>query len=165
MANTAKIDATKLKLTLQLAVPGRGIPPRRKFHAWLTKAVEVARVSPGISLCLRIVDTEEMRELNARFRGMDKPTNVLSFPLGDERFAPTGYLGDVLICAPVVATEATEQKKPPEAHWAHMTVHGLLHLLSYDHNDDTEAEKMESMEARILADLGFANPYTNQPSL
>ena len=132
------------------------------------------------SLTIRIVGSAESRRLNRDWRGKDKPTNVLSFPaLGSaiggrrveqrhsRRFVPPASglqppalpLGDLVICAPVVAREAREQGKNPQAHWAHMIVHGVLHLLGYDHEIDREAELMEAREATLLATLGYSNPY------
>ena len=112
---------------------------------------------------LRIVAEAESQQLNRDFRGKDYPTNVLSFPydappipLEDDE---TEYLGDLAICLPVVEREAAEQRKTPTQHWAHLLVHGLLHLQGYDHITDDEAETMEALEARILATLGFPDPY------
>ena len=113
---------------------------------------------------VRIVDEAEMTELNHRYRGKQRSTNVLAFPaeLGDLPGLPAsdaGLLGDLVICAPVVAREAEEQRKPAAVHWAHMVVHGMLHLLGYDHETDAEAREMESLEIAALARLGVENPY------
>jgi len=107
------------------------------------------------SLTIRIVDEEEGRQLNAAYRGRDYATNVLTFPLTEEPI----LMGDIVICAPVVAKEAVEQGKPLLAHYAHMTVHGVLHLHGYDHEVDAQAELMEAMEIAVMHKLGFANPY------
>lgn len=112
-----------------------------------------------VEVSLRFVDDETIRELNRDYRGKDKPTNVLSFPFEAPPGVPTTLLGDLVICAPVVAAEAAEQGKPLTAHWAHMVVHGVLHLLGYDHIDDADAEIMEGLEVEILAGLGVPNPY------
>lgn len=113
-------------------------------------------------LTIRVVGAAESRKLNRTWRGKDKPTNVLSFPalpVGNGRHELVPELGDLAICAPVVAREAREQGKPAQAHWAHMVVHGVLHLLGYDHEVDRDAQIMEAREADILAGLGYSNPY------
>ena len=116
-----------------------------------------------MELSLRLVDEAESADLNQRYRGKAGPTNVLSFPFEP----PPGikgprYLGDLVICVPVVAREAAEQGKAPEAHWAHLVVHGVLHLLGYDHLDEAEAQAMEALETRLLANLGFPPPYADE---
>lgn len=113
-------------------------------------------------LCIRIVDEAESAELNERYRGKSGPTNVLSFPC-DADVPGAAPLGDLVICAPVVAAEAAEQGKSPEAHWSHLVVHGVLHLLGFDHIGDHEAETMEAEERAILSRLGYSDPY-NSPS-
>lgn len=131
---------------------------------------ELPRVERQLELTIRIVGAAESRRLNRTWRNKDKPTNVLSFPAAP--VAPTGNgrpsrfpvkqfseLGDLAICAPVVAREAREQGKSPQAHWAHMVVHGVLHLLGYDHENDRDADVMEAHEVKILAQFGISNPY------
>jgi probable rRNA maturation factor len=118
-----------------------------------------------VAITVRIVDAEEGRALNRDFRGRDYATNVLSFPfpeLPPEAMAELGgpYIGDLAICAEVVTREAGEQGKPVDAHWAHLIVHGVLHLAGYDHQTDDEARRMETRECAILADLGFPDPYS-----
>ena len=111
---------------------------------------------------MRVVDAEEMQSLNCEYRQQDAPTNVLSFPVGEIEGLPVAagnFLGDIVVCASVVNREASEQGKHPNDHWAHMLVHGTLHLLGYDHQIDTEAAKMEALEQRVLAQHGVANPY------
>jgi len=110
-------------------------------------------------LTVRFVDEGEAAELNRRWRGKSGPTNVLSFPVSGLEQAAPGLLGDIVVCAPVVEREAEQQGKRLQAHWAHMVVHGTLHLLGYDHENNEEADIMESLEATILAGLGFPNPY------
>jgi probable rRNA maturation factor len=116
---------------------------------------------PG-NLCIRIVGAKESRALNAQWRGKDKPTNVLSFPYaegGQRGNRAKSELGDLAICASVVAAEARDQRKPLAAHWAHMVVHGVLHLLGYDHEKARDAVQMEALEVEILQHMGFADPY------
>jgi probable rRNA maturation factor len=110
-------------------------------------------------VAIRIVDADEGQALNLQYRGRDYATNVLSFPADLPPGVNLPLIGDLVICAPVVAREAAEQGKKPTDHWAHMTVHGTLHLLGYDHMEDAEAEAMEALETRILAGLGIADPY------
>jgi probable rRNA maturation factor len=112
---------------------------------------------------LRIVAGPESHRLNLAYRGKDKPTNVLSFPASAEERRLEGALGDLVICAPVVAREAREQGKRPTAHWAHMLVHGTLHLLGFDHERPRAARAMESLEVEILRGLGFDDPYRWSP--
>jgi len=110
-------------------------------------------------LTIRLVDEDEGRNLNHTYRGKDYATNVLSFPADLPPELDLPLLGDLVVCAPVVAREATEQGKPLNAHWAHMVIHGCLHLLGYDHIDDTEADEMETLERELLAQLSIADPY------
>jgi len=112
-----------------------------------------------IELCIRIVDEADSQALNAQYRGKDKPTNVLSFPFEAPAQIELNLLGDLIICAPVVAQEAMQQHKRELAHWAHMVVHGVLHLQAYDHIEDEDAKVMEQLEIEILSTLGFDNPY------
>lgn len=132
-------------------VPGDG-----QFDRWVSAALQDRR---DAELTLRLVDEPESRALNERYRGKDRPTNVLSFPaeLPEELDIP--LLGDIVICAPLVAEEASSQGKPVEAHWAHLVVHGVLHLLGHDHQQEAEAREMEALEVELLASLGFPNPY------
>jgi probable rRNA maturation factor len=117
-------------------------------------------VEHGAAACLRVVGSAESRRLDREYRGKDQPTNVLSFPSSPEERVATGILGDLVICAPVVAREAREQGKMLRAHWAHMVVHGVLHLLDYDHERARDARTMEALEVEILRGLGFHDPYT-----
>ena len=139
----------------------RGIPARRSFESWADAALH--RRSHGRrQVNIRLVGTKEARELNRRFRGRDYATNVLSFqydPLPHQR---TGLLGDIVICAPVVAREAAEQGKPSRHHYAHLTIHGVLHLLGYDHQTDEQAGRMERLERKLLASFGIPDPYQDR---
>ena len=144
---------------LGYAVPRAGIPAPASFRRWVEAALRGAKRRRPAELSIRIVDADEARTLNRDYRGKDYATNVLSF----EAELPPGLklplIGDMVICAPAVAREAAEQGKPAHAHWAHLTVHGTLHLLGYDHVVKAEAEAMEALETRILVGLGFADPY------
>lgn len=111
------------------------------------------------ALTLRIVDEPEMTTLNGRYRGQPRPTNVLAFPAALPAEFELAVLGDVILCAPVIAREALEQGKPEAAHWAHMVVHGTLHLLGFDHEEADQARVMEALETAVLAQLGYPNPY------
>jgi probable rRNA maturation factor len=150
---------------VQFGTSRRGVPHPATLRYWAEQAFAGASV-PAVrkrnrSLTLRIVDAAESRSLNSRWRGKDKPTNVLSFPAGADLHDPGGAipLGDIVVCASVVRREAREQAKQPLGHWAHMVVHGMLHLLGYDHENDRDADAMERLEATTLARLGFPDPY------
>ena len=143
-------------LDLQVAVAA-DLPSEQQFSTWATAALVAA--AGDEELTIRVVGAEESQALNRDYRGKDKPTNVLSFPADLPDEIDVNLLGDMIICAPVVAKEAQEQGKTEHDHWAHMVVHGTLHLQGYDHIDDQEAEQMELLEAEILAGLGIANPY------
>ena len=145
-----------LKIELQNDAALDGVPGAEQFHTWVEAALQ--RDYNSLEQTIRIVDENEGRELNLRYRGKDLATNVLAFAYDG---AELGYqcLGDLVICAPLVDAEAAEQGKPAEAHWAHLVVHGMLHLQGFDHNDDDEAARMEDLEAQILSILGYTNPY------
>lgn len=135
------------------------VPPTKQLRSWAKSLLE--KKINAAEITIRIVSPEEMKILNSTYRHKNKPTNVLSFPLslpdGIEIEAPP--IGDIVICAEVVNQEAVEQNKSPSSHWAHMIVHGLLHLLGFDHETADEAEKMESLEISILETFGISNPY------
>ncbi|WEN14567.1 rRNA maturation RNase YbeY [Rhodanobacter sp. AS-Z3] len=141
------------------AIPRAGIPAANSFRRWVRVALHGAKRRKPVELSIRIVDADEGRALNLQYRGKDYATNVLSFPAELPPGVMPSLIGDLAICAPVVLREATEQGKSPRDHWAHLTVHGVLHLLGYDHLEDAEAEAMEALETRILAGLGIADPY------
>ncbi len=144
-------------VTVQYAISAEGLPGEQDIRKWAALALQ-DRQKPT-ELVVRIVDEAEITVLNQRYRGKDGATNVLSFPYEPMPGVESGLLGDVVICAPVVAREAVAQGKTPEAHWAHMVIHGVLHLLGYDHGNDSEAREMEQLEKWQLASLGFLNPY------
>lgn len=133
------------------------LPTETQIQQWANAAIRPQTLEPEITI--RVVDEAESHDLNLTYRGKDKPTNVLSFPFECPDEVELPLLGDLVICCQVVEREATEQGKPLEAHWAHMVVHGCLHLLGYDHIEDDEAEEMESLETEIMSSLGFADPY------
>ena len=153
----------RLDVAVSYAAPRAGLPAAVSFRKWVAAAL-AGRIREA-DLAVRIVGAKEGRALNRHYRGKDYATNVLSFPadVADGVKLPRGVtlplLGDVVLCAPVVAREAKEQKKPLAAHYAHLTVHGTLHLLGWDHEHEREAEAMEQLERVILADLGLPDPY------
>ena len=155
----------RLDVAVGYAVPRKGVPAAVSFRKWVAAALE-GRIREA-DLAIRIVGTREGRALNRHYRGKDYATNVLSFPAELPEGLPEGVrmplLGDLVICAPVVAREAKEQRKPLNAHYAHLAVHGALHLLGWDHEDDREAEAMEQLEREILAGLGLPDPYRDGP--
>jgi probable rRNA maturation factor len=136
-------------------------PAGSEISRWASAAL--GRRARGLEIGVRVVGPQESRRLNAQFRGRDKPTNVLSFAAGafplPQEAASTRPLGDLVICARVLKEEAREQMKDLRAHWAHLIVHGALHLIGYDHERPRDAEKMERREIRVLRQLGFENPY------
>lgn len=134
-----------------------GVPAAEALTRWAEAALSGRRAEAELSI--RIVAEPESAELNDTYRHKAGPTNVLSFPAELPPGVPVATLGDLVICAPVVAREAAVQGKSPEAHWAHMVVHGCLHLLGFDHEDDRQAAEMEPLETAILAGLGFPDPY------
>lgn len=146
-----------IDLDLQLASDAKHIPSQSQFQHWVETALAEQRNSA--ELTIRIVDAEESQALNHQYRHKDKPTNVLSFPFEAPEGIDMDLLGDIVICAQVVATEAQEQDKTLESHWAHMVVHGILHLLGHDHIEEQEAEEMEALERGVLANLGIKDPY------
>lgn len=148
----------KMLIDLQIASKNiDGLPTLEQIEQWATAAVQPE--SDDVEMTVRIVDEAESQALNRTYRAKDRPTNVLSFPFECPTEVSLPLLGDLVICRQVVEYEAAEQEKPLMAHWAHMVVHGSLHLLGYDHIDDSEAEEMESLETKIMQGLGFVDPY------
>jgi len=147
-----------IELDLQIASSASQLPSHADFLAWCSLALR-QRTSPS-ELTIRLVDNEEGLKLNATWRGKNYPTNVLSFPADiPDGLLDIPLLGDLVICVPVVEAEACEQHKVLTAHWAHLVIHGCLHLLGYDHIDDEEAEEMEELERQLLAEIGHPDPY------
>lgn len=149
---------------VQRACDDPDIPDDDEIHSWVEAAVTLSGQKPAgdVEVSVRIVGADEMRALNGRYRGRDYATNVLSFPAGGIDGLPPGVaplMGDIVICAPVVTSEAGEQGKSSAAHWAHMIVHGVLHLLGFDHEEEADADRMEAAEARILASKNVTDPY------
>ena len=140
----------QLAISIQIASQLANTPTNAQFKKWAKAALRV-----DTEVAIRIVDEAEGRALNLAYRGKDYATNVLTFPL----IETPHLMGDIVICAPVVAAEAVTQNKPLEAHFAHLTVHGMLHLGGFDHETEAQAELMEAIEIQILAKLGYANPY------
>lgn len=142
---------------LQIACTDENLPDEQTFQHWVNTALQSE--NKAYELTIRLVDREESQQLNYQYRNKNSPTNVLSFPFE----APVGIeldlLGDLVICAEVVKQQATEQNKPLSAHWAHMVIHGCLHLLGFDHINEQEAETMEQLEIELLASIGIADPY------
>ncbi|ABE54102.1 protein of unknown function UPF0054 [Shewanella denitrificans OS217] len=146
-----------LDLDLQIAVDSNQLPSQADFETWVRTAL--GNTLDTAELTIRLVEIAESQSLNHDYRGKDKPTNVLSFPFEAPPGMELPLLGDLVICVAVVEQEALEQNKPLQAHWAHMVIHGCLHLLGYDHIIDQEAEEMESLETQLIEGLGFSNPY------
>lgn len=141
-----------------------GVPEDASIGQWISAALATQTERGDCEVTVRVVDQSESRQLNSEYRGKDKPTNVLSFPFEPLDGLPVGEdscLGDLVICAPVVAREADEQGKQEHDHWAHMVIHGTLHLLGYDHQIDEQAATMESLEISILGTFGIEDPYTD----
>ena len=144
-----------LALTVQRAAEDAGLPARSLLQRWM-----VAALARNARVTLRFVDGRESRTLNRRYRGRDRATNVLTFVYDDE----ASLVGDIVLCAPLVRQEARAQRKPLRAHYAHLVIHGMLHLQGYDHERGDDAARMESREAALLRDLGYGDPYAGTAS-
>ncbi len=151
-----------LAVEVQRAVDDAEVPSSDQLGDWAQAAWR--NTTQDVEVVLRISDEAESRQLNHEYRGRDRPTNVLSFPYDPVPELDLQHVGDLVICAPVVRREAAEQGKSAEAHWAHMVVHGMLHLQGYDHENDDEAGAMEALETEILTGLGYPAPYDEQAS-
>ena len=154
-ASSRPTSPVSLKIEVQIASDAPGLPSVPQIQAWSEAA------APGLDaeLVVRIVDEGEGRELNRAYRGRDAPTNVLSFPFQPPAGIPCTLLGDVVLCAPVVIQEVRSQGRDLQAHWAHLVIHGVLHLRGFDHQDPAQAREMEAQEVQALARLGFPDPY------
>jgi probable rRNA maturation factor len=146
-----------IDITLQNVSKTKSIPSKRLFQAWANKAY--GKRKKKYEIVIRIVDAKEINELNKKFRKKNKPTNIISFNFYPPAGVKTNLLGDLVICAPIMRKEAKSQNKTFISHWAHITIHGVLHLLGLDHMNKKEAQKMEKLEIKLLGELGFANPY------
>lgn len=146
-----------IELELQIASNAKTLPHPAQFREWIGNTLDAEH--DNVELTIRIVDIEEMTELNETYRKKQGPTNVLSFPAQIDPNFDVSLLGDIIICAPVVQQEAADADIDLIAHWAHMVVHGTLHLLGYDHINPDDADVMESIETKILTELGYPAPY------
>ena len=146
---------------IQLVDGSAKMPDAQQIRGWVAAVFATLDRSP-LALTVRVVGEEEMAKLNQRYRGRNQSTNVLSFPIEPLPGMHTDLLGDIVVCGPVVDREAATQHKPPMGHWAHMVVHGMLHLFGYDHESDQEATAMETLETFVLEELGFSNPYRGE---
>ncbi|MGD8907896.1 MAG: rRNA maturation RNase YbeY [Chromatiales bacterium] len=160
-ASDERVDMSGVELEIQHALEEEdSLPDDESFRRWVEAAL--AQYPLPVELVIRLVDEEESRQLNHAYRGKESSTNVLSFPFEAPPEVPSPLLGDLVICVPVVAREAREQGKTLESHWAHMVIHGLLHLLGYDHQNDEEAQRMESRERELLDQLQYPDPYNEE---
>ena len=146
-----------IDLDIQQACNAENLPSTVQLQSWVDTAL--AHYKKDFELTIRIVEISESQALNLQYREKDKPTNVLSFPFEVPEGIELNLLGDLVICADVVSEEAKEQNKNLHNHWAHMVIHGCLHLLGYDHIDDSEATEMESLETKLLKELKISDPY------
>ncbi len=141
-------------------VPGDWLfPGEKRLQRWLDTAMTVLEIDEALEVTIRLVNNDEMTELNSEYRNKPQPTNVLAFPCDWDLPEEPRLLGDIVIAVAVVNKEAKEQKKKIEEHWAHIVIHGFMHLMGYDHIDDKQAEVMENAEKKVLKALGFPDPY------
>lgn len=146
-----------IELDLQTTKISASLPKYSDFLRWVTLATSGHRDDAEISI--KVVTESEIQKLNYQYRGKNQPTNVLSFPAEFPKGVEVDLIGDLVICESIVQRESEQQQKTLQAHWAHMVIHGTLHLLGYTHDNDTDAERMESLEIKILRNLGYDNPY------
>lgn len=148
-----------MSIIIQHATTMSDLPSDEQLSLWATTAIQT-QSDQAYTLTIRLVDKPEMQDFNFRFKQKNKPTNVLAFPFIHNDIHPDSLiLGDILICAPLVAEEARAQNKTTHAHWAHLVIHGCLHCFGYDHNTNETAEKMEGLEIKLLEELNYPNPY------
>jgi len=160
--------SSSLLVDVQIVCDDSDVPAAKEIETWIARAVAGSgRIfETDTELSVRLVDTEEIQSLNRDYRQKDAVTNVLSFPVGAIEGLPADAaqaLGDIVVCATIVSEEAAQQDKPVDDHWAHMLVHGTLHLLGYDHETDADALEMEGLETRILTENGLTDPYLGSP--
>ena len=148
-----------LNIDIQRACSLKSIPSDEKFQHWSEATIKGRTTATALNI--RIVEEREITALNSQYRGTKKSTNILSFPFDAVTPEPMPILGDIVICAPLVVREAQEQNKSIESHWAHLVVHGILHLLGYDHHRDNDAKIMETLESEILTKMNYPSPYEN----
>jgi len=146
----------RAKIDLQNDESLTNLPVQQDFETWVNAAL--VQKFDNLEQTIRLVGEAESRALNSQYRAKNAPTNVLSFTIEND-YLDYECLGDLVICAPIVEQEAQQQGKPLPAHWAHMVIHGMLHLQGYDHQNAAEASEMEALEAKILSTLGYTNPY------
>jgi probable rRNA maturation factor len=148
-----------VEVEVQVALETAGLPTATELHRWIAAALASAGYTRDAEVLIRLVNEAESASLNQTYRHKPGPTNVLSFPCEVPVEMDIKLLGDIVICVPLVVREAVDQNKPLPAHWAHLVIHGVLHLLGYEHQNSSQAEAMEKLEIRILAGLGYPDPY------
>jgi probable rRNA maturation factor len=159
------MKTARIKLNLQIISKQKSIPTISNFKYWVTTALRANtwirpyRIDKSVEITIRVINAKEMSELNQKYRHKSGPTNILSFPFSPPPGIKSNLLGDIIICAPIVKQEAKRQNKLEKNHWAHLTIHGVLHLLGYDHTKSKDAKKMEQLEIKILKQLGIDDPY------
>ncbi len=149
-------------LDFQVVSESQQLPTPEQFKIWVDAVL--TDTSQDSEIVIRIVDEAEMIQFNEQYRGKKGATNILSFPFDSPEGADSQLLGDLLVCAPIVELEAKQQNKALDHHWAHMIIHGVLHLIGYDHINDMDAEEMEALEIKILIKIKIDNPYEEQVS-
>ncbi|WP_342146881.1 rRNA maturation RNase YbeY [Rickettsiella endosymbiont of Aleochara curtula] len=152
-----KIKEKRIKITIQALTSNTFIPSRYFLQRWVNKALSKQVGTNAVNI--RLVSKKESAALNSTYRHKNGPTNILSFPFEPPPGVSSAFLGDLVICAPLVNQQAKQQAKTPLTHWAHLVIHGCLHLIGYDHVHDKDATKMETLEIQLLEDLGYENPY------